>query len=347
MATATAPTATTAVTQNEWWKDPASTGVMGTVTNANAATTTAPADANAATTAAPGGATAATYDPNNWNVDSKQTVQGQVGDIIAADSPLMQRAATRADQQMNRRGLMNSSMAVGAGQSAVMDAAMPIATADAQTNAQSANFNANAANTSAQFNAGNQQQVNLTNEAATNRANEFNASNQQQTTLANTAATNRANEFDAGNVQQTSLANAGAANAAMSESNKIRQQAATLNQDAGNKLLMQDLDNKFKTAISNADSATKLEIQALADTTKRDLAGMEATYKQMIASNDQAGALYGKVMQNITDIVNNPDIVAADKTTAIENQKTMLKTGMDVVSAVSGLDLGAILDFGP
>ena len=67
----------------------------------------------------------------NWAVQPNQTVQSQVRDIINDNSPLMEQAETRALQKANARGLINSSIAVGAGQSALYDAAMPIATQDA------------------------------------------------------------------------------------------------------------------------------------------------------------------------------------------------------------------------
>ena len=285
--TVTAPIAPASAAMDEWWKpagttEPAgSTGLIGTPATYSATTATTPAA--------------------QWNVDRGQTVAGNVEDIIKADSPLMQMAATNAQQQMNKRGLINSSMAVGAGQSAVIGAALPMAQQDAQTRAQAAQYGAQATN-----------QLQLAGQEATNRAAEYGAN---------------------------------AANTLQAQSNTIRQQAAQLNAEAANKLLAQDLDNQFKASVANADIASKVQLQQLADATKVDLANIQATYQQMISSNEQAGALYGKVMQNITDIVNNPDIAADDKTTAIDNQKTMLKTGMEIVSAVSGLGLGDILVF--
>lgn len=117
--TTVAPTTPTATTQDEWWKTPGttdtSTGLIGTT--------------------------------KQWAPSADQTVAGQMDKIIATDSPTQQRAAVRADQQMNARGLVNSSMAVGAGQAAVMDAALPIAQQDASTAANREQFNASAENT--------------------------------------------------------------------------------------------------------------------------------------------------------------------------------------------------------
>jgi hypothetical protein len=82
-----------------------------------------------------------------WEVAKNQTVAGQIEQIIAADSPLMQQARMRAMQASNQRGLLNSSMAASAGESALYDAAMPIAQQDAGTFAQAAQFNTDATNT--------------------------------------------------------------------------------------------------------------------------------------------------------------------------------------------------------
>lgn len=84
--------------------------------------------------------------PSAWNVTPDQTVQGQVKSIIDNNSPLMQQAETRSLQKSNDRGLINSSIAVGAGQSALYDAAMPMAASDAATYARAGEANNNAKN---------------------------------------------------------------------------------------------------------------------------------------------------------------------------------------------------------
>lgn len=83
---------------------------------------------------------------SSWDVTPNQTVFSQLQRIIEDDSPLMQQARARALQQANSRGLLNSSMAITAGDAAAYDAAMPIATKDASTYADSARFNADARN---------------------------------------------------------------------------------------------------------------------------------------------------------------------------------------------------------
>lgn len=85
--------------------------------------------------------------PTGWDVQPNETVRSQLQQIIADDSPLMQQARTRALQTANSRGLLNSSMARTAADSAMYDAAMPIATQDASTYARAGEFNSNTKNT--------------------------------------------------------------------------------------------------------------------------------------------------------------------------------------------------------
>lgn len=88
-----------------------------------------------------------TYDATTRAVDpATQTVAGQVNNIIKDDSPLMQRARAGAMESANSRGLINSTMAAQAGQAAVIDAATPIANADANINTTAARDNQNVTN---------------------------------------------------------------------------------------------------------------------------------------------------------------------------------------------------------
>lgn len=85
--------------------------------------------------------------PTAWNVQPNQTVANQLEQILKSDSPLMQLARTRAQQSMNARGLSNSTMAGTAGEAAMIDSAMPIATQDATTYANAGRFNADTSST--------------------------------------------------------------------------------------------------------------------------------------------------------------------------------------------------------
>lgn len=116
--TATAPVTPAAPVQKNWWEQPgvsdAPTGLIGQTAQ--------------------------------WTPTADQTVAGQIKNIIAEDGPLAQMNKANAEQDMNRRGLINSSMAVGAGQKALYESALPIAQQDAATMANAGQFNANSTN---------------------------------------------------------------------------------------------------------------------------------------------------------------------------------------------------------
>lgn len=64
-------------------------------------------------------------------------VAKRIAQITSENSPLMQQARTTGLQQANRRGLSNSSMAVGASQAEAIRAAAPIASQEATLSAES------------------------------------------------------------------------------------------------------------------------------------------------------------------------------------------------------------------
>lgn len=87
------------------------------------------------------------YDAEKITLDeNKDTVDGRVAGLIAKNSPLMQSAATRGRQASNSKGLLNTSMAIGDAERAVYDAALPIASQDANTSFQSKALNQTAGN---------------------------------------------------------------------------------------------------------------------------------------------------------------------------------------------------------
>lgn len=114
--------------------------------------------------------------PVTVDYDESKGVAGRVNSLVSQDSPLMQLAATRAKQSANARGLRNSSMAVGAGQRAIMETATPIASADAQL-----------------F-----QNQSLTNQNARNQGNQFNATNALTAGMRGMELGENARQFDAG-----------------------------------------------------------------------------------------------------------------------------------------------------
>jgi hypothetical protein len=121
--------------------------------------------------------------PTNVAVNPKtDTVSGQLDSVLDPNSPLMQRAATMGNQQANKRGLLNSSMGIGAAQAAMTDAALQIATPDAQMFSNTKLENARAANQASITNAQNALTAGMFNNdmafkvGSTNAANQLDAS---------------------------------------------------------------------------------------------------------------------------------------------------------------------------
>jgi hypothetical protein len=298
-----------------------------------------------------GSRTASGYDAatalgTNWNVNNDQTVQGQLTGILAANSPLLQQARAASLAQMNQRGLTNSSMAVGAGQEAVIKQALPIASQDATTYANSGQFNANAANQLAQFNAGQSNQAlgftaNANNQAgsenlasenqarsftataanqaaaqnqnAANTGMQFNAGAANQASQANANAANQASQFTAGATNQAAATNAAAQNAAAqftaaNQTDVSKQYATALNSTVQNMM-----DQSMKYALANADSQTKIELQNIDASTRQALAATEATYKNQMQASASANEVFQQVSKNIADIMANPDLSADAK----------------------------------
>lgn len=163
-----------------------------------------------------------TVDPYLRSVDAPtETVQGQLTGIIDAGSPLMERARARALERGTKGGLVNSSMALRAGESAVYDHALQIATPDAATYAtasrdnqgvlnDTAQKNASAYNSNQQFNAGafnDVERANLTEGGATERSNVQQSNELNRTNITEAGATARANAQNATTLQVTQMSN--------------------------------------------------------------------------------------------------------------------------------------------
>lgn len=107
-----------------------------------------------------------TYNPTIRSVDPNETVQGQFTGLMAQDNPIVQMARTGAKQQMNAKGLLNSSMAIGAADAAGYQAMLPIAQNDAQIYGQANRDNQGYLNESLKYGASAQNEASKTNTAA-------------------------------------------------------------------------------------------------------------------------------------------------------------------------------------
>ena len=194
--------------------------------------TTAPGSGPAVTSYNAQQATATEAKPEAYTVAPNQTVAAQLKGIIDSGSPLMQQAEARARDTMNARGLINSTQAITAGQSAVIGAAMPIATADAAT------YDRAAANTTTARNAADLQTAQLKTQTSQFNAGQTNAALSQGSTASNQV---QLTQLQAENQQQLQRLIGSQQLAAIDAQGKIQ---ATLTKMAGdNRLLLQTSQN--------------------------------------------------------------------------------------------------------
>lgn len=115
-----------------------------------------------------------TYKPTSVSLGANETVEGRLEGLLSKNNPLLQRARAQSMQQSNRRGLVNSTMAAGAGERAVIETATPIASQDASAFQTAAFRNQDAENQAGMFNA------QTANQFSSDRANKFHDSTMQQ-----------------------------------------------------------------------------------------------------------------------------------------------------------------------
>lgn len=280
-------------------------------------------------------ATATGYDPTNWNVDSKQTVQGQLTGLISSGSPLFDMARSQALESMNGRGVANSSMAIEAGQKAVLGAALPIAQQDASTYANSAQTNAGAANRASEFGAAAENTKSLADQNADNTAKQVNANAQN-------SLTQQANSIGATQAEQNAQAqnaataqNAQAVTQANSQTANLQTQTNQFNTDLASKV------NQFNASQSN--DLTKAGISADAQV---KLANIEADYKTLMQSSSSAADVYRQTMDEISKVLTDTNMDQAGKTNAVNAYLSWMKNQLNMTGSINGVDLTGLLNFG-
>ena len=255
-----------------------------------------------------------TVDPIYRTVDkSTETVQGQLNDIIDWDSPLMTRARSRAVDQMGSRGLSNSTMAVGAGEAALYDTALQIATPDAATYAQASRDNQAVGNQAAQFNAG-----------AFNAAEQFNTGQATDTARFNADFGNKLN--------LTNIAEAG-----MNE--RLGREITSREKIAAD----QNATQRW-TAQLGAD--TQRYTANLGAETQRSIAALEANNRIALQESANANQMFQQTNQNILAIQQDPNLTSGAKATLINQQLSYAQTGMQIAGRVSGTNYGDIINWG-
>lgn len=94
------------------------------------------------------------YEAGRVEEDPESSVESRVQNIIERGGPAVQSEVTRSQQEQNRKGLLSTSMAIGAGERARYDYALPIASQDSSQSLQRRITDASALNRASEFTAG-------------------------------------------------------------------------------------------------------------------------------------------------------------------------------------------------
>jgi hypothetical protein len=222
-------------------------------------------------TSAPASPAVATYAPTTRQLNQQtDTVQGQVDSILSKDNPLMQRARTLATQQMAQRGLVNSSMAAGAGTAAMIDRATPIATQDANAYNQVGSENMAAINNSGQFNAQQINQLGLQKQAQGFTSEQASLDRSQQTGL------------------QTMQQNFSAAQTALDRA----QQAYLQDKSATNQMALQTAQQNFTATQTALDRSQQTNLQNDQQAFQQSMTQMQQSFTSAQAALDRSQQAY-------------------------------------------------------
>lgn len=179
----------------------------------------------------------ATATPTARTVDpATETIEGRLPGILSQNSELMQLAKSNSGQQMNNRGLLDSSLAIGAAQTAVLGAAMPIAGNDAATYANAAN---------------------LTNQNI-NNASTFNAEQTNSVAAQNLAANTQKYSTDTNANTNIATANISADTSRTNAILSARTQIEAANIDADTRTNLANIEANYKTLLQTESSAAQI-----------------------------------------------------------------------------------------
>lgn len=320
-----------------------------------------------------------TYDPALRTVDQGQeTVQGQLKNVLAADSPVLQQARAGATQTMNRRGLINSSMAAEAGESAVIGAATPIAAADAGIYGTAARENQQAQNRAFEVGAGETNANARLNADAGNQIGRMGyGATLEKGLIGSRLGAEKETIAAQGAEQRTTIGAQAGAESQLSAQQAAQQQAQAQVQgeiqkgllktqgdiDARTRELAGQIEQQLIGARAGAESKLQAErvagekdvtqlrgqietqLQQLRGGQAENLAQIEAGYKQLIQANASAGSLYQDSVKMIAAIMADLNTTPEQKQQAVNKVSSLLESGLGVIGGIANVDIAGLLDF--
>lgn len=119
-----------------------------------------------------------------------------------------------------------------------------------------------------------------------------------------------------------------------------QQNAATYASNAQFNTQQSNAMNQFNTQESNKLLQTSLDLN-----NRTELANIEANYKNLMQTNSSAYSTWQQSLKNISDIQQSPDLDAATKQAAVNEQTALLKNSFNMLGAMNNLNLSGLLNF--
>lgn len=268
------------------------------------------------------------YDYQTGRVDPESLVENRLTGLLKSDSEYMQLAETGAKQQAASSGLLNTSIAAGAGRKAAIDASLPIAQQDAATYGEMTQANLGYATEADRINAERALTVESQNIAAANEAARTSALAAQDTSKFNVGLQESAEQFYAAQETEADRANA----MAMLDASKFN--AGIISQEAQfNETQRAQIDQFNKQAINDAatnfaNAKNDQNLKILEGSVSAQLANIDAKLQEDLLNIEQTwlsdrdmqsinGAIYQEMIQGIGSIIANSD---ADPRTGLPNE---------------------------
>ena len=272
-------------------------------------------------------------------VAANETVQGQLHGILANESPLMQQARAKAMEGMQERGLVNSAMAQTAGQSAVIDKSLQIATPDAAAHLQASRDNQIVANETSRFNAD-----------AWNKGQQFNSGETNKfglQTLADKGAWDRSKLAADTQITTTGMNNAtsitttGMNNASQIEATRMNNNTALAQTKMSTEasILTTSMNNEVSRYAANLSADTQRSIASTQIAATNALHVMDNEHRATLQNSQGAQQIYRDGTADIQAIMINPDLDGPTRQRLVENRIGMINGGLDLTASTMRVDV--------
>ena len=304
------------------------------------------------------------------------TVEQRVSSIISKGGPLQQLAKTQAAQQVHQKGLLNTSMAIGAAQKGVLSAALPIAQADAANALQLRLQSEKEGIDKRMLTASADEQIRLIakkgeldtklQEVSGSQAIEqigargeiesdlITRRGEIETQLQTADAENRSNLLkEQGNIDLELVKARGVEELSLRDRQaEIDAELTTLSAGfkTGDLAAQQEHErmlNAERSALeermSELQADQRLVLQKLQGEQAVELEDVRGFYDAQISAQKSSAVLYNTSQQIIAEMLMNPDLTPKARTDAIQYQLDNLESSLSVLGAVGGVDIEAIL----